>query len=309
MQQKKLTVVYQPKFKASEFVVNGIRLPEVDVVPLEHRAGQVAYALYGIFLFLHLYRIAFIFRYSSACRNRLKNAAGRILFWDSCSFEDYHVMHSVYGASREKFVFFWNPLTRWSRNTKFLMGQIRELEKCGYSFCTFDMHDSETYNIKLVRNVNRRMDDFSKAETEQDFYFVGSPKERRDFLVALEKRLREQGFSTKFMLIESKADYISNYENIELSGKSACIVDVASGNQKGLTLRPFDALFLKKKLITNCKHISQMDFYDPSNIYIVESLELEGIVDFMRKPYKEIDPAVVEKYEVNCWVRENFLSK
>lgn len=307
MPQKKLTIVYQPKFKASEFVVKGVHLPEVEVVALQHRAGRVAYALYGLFLYLHLYRLAFVFRYSSATRKSLMNVADKVLFWDSCSFKDYHVMHSLWGFTRKKFVFFWNPLTRWSKDPKYLTREIRSLEKDGFDFCTFDMRDAEAYDIKQVRNVNRQLDDFAQAKQEQDFYFVGSPKERRDFLCALESRLKELNFSTKFLLIESKADYISNYENIELSGKSACIVDVASGNQKGLTLRPFDALFLKKKLITNCKHISQMDFYDPQNIYIIEDLELKGIVEFMNAPYREIDSSIVKQYEVNHWIQENFL--
>lgn len=307
MPRKKLTVVYQPKFKACEFVVKGIHLPEVEVVALIHRAGRISYALYGLFLYLHLYRLAFIFRYSSETRKNLKKASEKILFWDSCSFEDYHVMHSLWGTTRKKAVFFWNPLTRWSKDSKSLARKIRSLEKKGFDFCTFDMRDAEAYGIKLVRNVNRQLDDYAQNEQEQDFYFVGSPKERRDFLCALESRLKELNFSTKFLLIENKADYISNYDNIVLSGKSACIVDVASGNQKGLTLRPFDALFLKKKLITNCKHVSQMDFYDSHNIYIIEDLELKGIAEFMNAPYREIDSAIVMQYEVNHWIQENFL--
>ena len=41
-------------------------------------------------------------------------------------------------------------------------------------------------------------------------------------------------------------------------------------NQVGLTIRTFEALHLKKKLITSNKNIMKYEFYTPNNIYVID---------------------------------------
>ena len=67
-------------------------------------------------------------------------------------------------------------------------------------------------------------------------------------------------------------------------------------------------LFLKKKLITNNASIKEKDFYDSSNIYIIQDMELKGIEEFMKIPYKEVDPKIVSQYEINQWIQNYFLT-
>lgn len=304
----RLSVLYRPKFRATGFVVEGIDNPDIRVIPLELKKDRLSYVLYGVFLALRLYRLAFFFRFTDATRVALKAMEGKVLFWDCCYFKEYRMMNAVLRKDLDKNVFFWNPLTRWSRDVAYVQHEIKYLSGRNYSFCTFDQEDSRKYGIRLVNNVNRDLKVVSDGPVKQDFYFVGAPKDRRDMLRELESKLRGKGFSTKFLLVESKSDYISNEENIRLSAESACIVDVVAKGQAGLTLRPLDALFLKKKLLTNNVSVEKADFYDPDNIYIIRDAELTGIEDFMKAPYKNPDKAIVERYEVNRWVRDNFLN-
>ena len=114
-------------------------------------------------------------------------------------------------------------------------------------------------------------------------------------------------FSTKFFIIENKESQISPYDNILYSAESKCILDLVSGNQTGLSLRPFDALFLKKKLVTNNEYIKHFDFYNPANIYIIHDNKLDHLKDFMQVPYQEIPENIVNQYEINQWIENYFL--
>lgn len=51
---------------------------------------------------------------------------------------------------------------------------------------------------------------------------------------------------------------ISYQENLDNIRKSKCIVDVVQKGQIGLTLRPLESLFFKKKLLTNNKCIKKI---------------------------------------------------
>lgn len=84
-------------------------------------------------------------------------------------------------------------------------------------------------------------------------------------------------------------------------------MDINASNQTGLTLRPFDALFLKKKLLTNNANIINTDFYEENNIYIFNENNMNGILKFMTKPYKEIPDKIVNQYEINQWLIDNFI--
>lgn len=46
-----------------------------------------------------------------------------------------------------------------------------------------------------------------------------------------------------------------------------------------------------------------MDFYRPSNIYIIRDSKLEELEEFMRMPYQDVEAEIVEQYEVNQWLR------
>nr|WP_244773209.1 hypothetical protein [Alysiella crassa]UOP06976.1 hypothetical protein LVJ80_00285 [Alysiella crassa] len=74
----------------------------------------------------------------------------------------------------------------------------------------------------------------------------------------------------------------------------------------GLSLRTFDALGYRKKLITTNATVAEYDFYHPDNIYIFDGNNFVGIADFLARPYHEIDPKIREKYSFYNWIRYVF---
>lgn len=300
---EKLFVIYQPKFQAAKFVVDGIALENVKSIPLDLRRNRCSYVLYGIFLFLHMFRLAYFFRYTRETRKLLLAASkGKILFWDCCGFKEYRMMNWLFKKAAEKDIFLWNPLSRWSSDENCIKRSIWYLKKENFKVYSFDVRDVLRYQLIRMKNVNRKVS-FCEKPVLYDFYFIGYDKKRRSAIDALKATFEEKGFRTHFILVEKKEDYVSNMENIRKSMEARCIVDILSPGQCGLSLRPFDALFLKKKLITNCFEIEKMDFYRPSNIYIIRDSKLEGLEEFMRTPYQNVEAEIVEQYEVNQWIR------
>ena len=89
---------------------------------------------------------------------------------------------------------------------------------------------------------------------------------------------------------------------LELLSESNCILDYNEKGQSGLTLRPMEALFLEKKLITNNKDIKNYDFYNPSNIFILGENNIEDIKEFINKPYEKVEQKIIDYYDFEQWL-------
>jgi hypothetical protein len=85
-------------------------------------------------------------------------------------------------------------------------------------------------------------------------------------------------------------------------GKSKAILDYLSDPSDGLSLRPMESIFHKKKLITNSKLIANYDFYRPQNIFILGRDNLSDLPEFLNSPYEEIDKEIIEKYDFKNWL-------
>ncbi|QYS88749.1 hypothetical protein [Flavobacterium davisii] len=80
------------------------------------------------------------------------------------------------------------------------------------------------------------------------------------------------------------------------------ILDLAHKNQKGLSFRPYEALGLKIKLITNNSDIVNYDFYHPNNIFIFEEINTDKLIEFLKSPYHELPKEIYFKYSQKNWI-------
>lgn len=302
----KLSIVYSPLSKAATFVLNGIDIESVNLIPLEIRKNKFSKLLFYLFMRIGLYKLAGLVRYNRQTLVDIAKTTEKILFYDCCKPKEYLALNAIIKCDN-KTIFFWNPLSMWSTDQIYLKAILEKLRNIGFTLCSFDFYDSKKYNLQLLKNINRRYVLNEDVPIDNDFYFVGLPKGREKILQKIENILKEKGFKTNFIIIKDSSSYISQYDNIKHSSGARCIVDIVSENQTGLTLRPFDALFLKKKIITNSKIIKDADFYHPDNIYVIEDFQLIGIEDFMTKPYHDIPEDIINQYEVNHWIINYFI--
>lgn len=310
MQNKKLLIVYSPGSPAAEFVLQGVNMDEVGILKMQLKKSFPNKILYFIFYKLSLFKLSAHFRFASDFRKRLSEQDGKILFWDCCDLFLYKLLFAVCKQGTNKSIFFWNPLGFHKAERVSVNTMLGWLKKQKISLSTFDPEDSKRYDLPLYYNVNRKVDVVEKKK-DCDFYFVGLPKGREKELDKLRATVESKGYKTKFIMPKDKSEYISQMQNIQFSAKTRCIVDLVSAkyDQSGLTLRPFDAMFLEKKLLSNCKSLMNYDFFNKNNIFIfTDETNGDEIDDFMKRPYKEIDKEIVNRYEINNWLRKYYLS-
>ena len=73
--------------------------------------------------------------------------------------------------------------------------------------------------------------------------------------------------------------------------------------QKGLTLRPLEALFLRKKLLTNFSAIKNQDFYSPNNIFIMNEDDERCLKDFINAPLSLEHENCIMEYSFASWLK------
>lgn len=89
---------------------------------------------------------------------------------------------------------------------------------------------------------------------------------------------------------------------LEIFAESRCIIDIAHPGQTGLSMRPFEAMAVKSKLLTTNKTIDGYDFYQADNIYIADPEELHMPPDdFLNGPYRNLPGEIYRRYSVESW--------
>lgn len=194
-------------------------------------------------------------------------------------------------------LYFWNPIN--CNNKQFLKdSNIDEIY-------TFDEKDARKYNLKHNPQFYTNQIKLNEVKKENDVIFLGRAKNRKREIEKIENKMKQQGISTKFYIIENDKNLIDYQEYLKMIEKSKCILDIVNEGQTGLTLRCMEALFLKKKLITNNKEIKKYDFYNSNNVFIIGEDNIENIKEFVDGKYTEIPTCIIDKYDFKTWL-DNF---
>lgn len=200
------------------------------------------------------------------------------------------------------FLWFWNPLSKTYKENE-IKSNISLIKTLGYKIYTFDEIDAKRYSLNLNTQVFSYPQKITNREIKWDFYFLGRIKDRKSEIDYLLQILNTKGYKCLFKYVRNSKDVISYQENIINIESSICIVDIVQKKQSGLTLRPLEALFYKKKLITNFKDIKKYDFYNPNNIFIIGDDDWDKLENFLNEPFKSISLNILRKYEINNWIQ------
>ena len=219
-------------------------------------------------------------------------------------------LNKIYPKTR---IIYWY----WAPIEISLKPQSFKKEKC--EFWTFDIDDSIKYKLNFntqfycFENKNRII--LSNTDDEYDVVFVGTEKNRLNELVETQKEIEKQGLKTLFKIIKSNKHYKSdsnyNYSNsvsydqyLEIISKTKAILDIISSDQSGMTLRPFESILFRKKLITNDIKIIDTDIYNPNNIFVIGYDNINDISLFMNKKYDySNEKLLLEKYSIQSWIK------
>lgn len=208
-------------------------------------------------------------------------------------------------------LWYWNPVA-W---TKFSLNKI---DRNRIEIWSYNKGDCVKYHFKY--NVQFYLDKNKPKNTEFDYhydvFFIGTDKNRNQYLNKLENIFKAQGISSLFYLVKStgekdkndskKIKYqkpVSYKELIYMLSKSKAIIDLVPEGQNGLTLRPLEALYYKKKLITNMKQIKEYDLYNPKNVFILGEDDISKMSSFIDQPYdSSLQSQLSEEYSEKQWL-------
>lgn len=215
--------------------------------------------------------------------------------------------------------FLWNPMFRLRRNRKQAEIYRRTLNEYGIELSTFDRYDSKMLNCKLMPQVHRAINMPKIEKFEFDVFFVGQLKGREITLSKLIKEFKDNKITYHFHLVYGNhykneidnelkgciGDRLMTYKDtLDKINRSRCLLDLTQKGQKGLTLRPIEALIYKKKLITDNIAIKEEPFYNSNNIWIIgDSDEKRSIVDFLNNiPYVPIPYELEQHCHIRNWL-------
>ncbi|MBE8727764.1 glycosyltransferase family protein [Flavobacterium hungaricum] len=197
---------------------------------------------------------------------------------------------------------------------------------------TFDSKDAESYNLSFRPLFFS--DDYYKLKNEEDqkydLLFIGTAHSDRyviseqtakwcdenklksfafyyspSRLVFLFFKLFDSSFK-KFKYNKISFTSLKHQEIIELYKQSKVVLDINHPNQRGLTMRVFEALGSGKKLITTNFDIKRYPFYNENNIYIIDRGNIVLEYNFFNLPFEDIDQKLYDRMSISGWLNELF---
>lgn len=191
-----------------------------------------------------------------------------------------------------------------------------KLRKYNIEGLSWDIDDCKRYKLKYQRpcvdpNLIRNK---IISNPIYDVCFIGADKGRYQMVKDIEKVIVGSGFKSYIhitpdysffkYLHQDYKDKIPYEKYLEITAASDCIIDLVQKGQVGTTMRTMEAIFNKKKLISNNHRLKEYDFYTPDNIFIVTKENLRDIPNFLRIPYVPIENEILNKYMLKNNIEE-----
>lgn len=187
----------------------------------------------------------------------------------------------------------------WNNVDDYLLNQSKN--KDFDDVWSFNIYDCNKYNFKY--NPQFYFDrKYKKTKPKIDILFVGRDKGREEVITTFLNNIKDLNLNNKIMIIKEEKDLIDYSIYLDYVHKSNIILDIVISHDFGLTLRVLESIFYEKKLITNNKNITNYDFYDKNNIFIIGLDSFDEFKKFITTPYKKIDKKIINNYKFESWL-------
>ncbi len=170
---------------------------------------------------------------------------------------------------------------------------------------TYDRGEAEKYNLEYnsAYVYSRLAETTEPEEFDYDLFFIGYAKDRLELLHKVLIKANEENIKCKFMLVgvDTKdqidvpgVEYLNGTipytEVINLVNRSKCILELTQSQAEGTTMRTFESIIYKRKLLTNCNRANERPTYNPVQM---STFTNENDIDynFIREPirYQELN--------------------
>lgn len=218
-------------------------------------------------------------------------------------------LEEITGKCKKTIVYYWDSFEK-------IKNQYETMKYFDKAY-SFDKFDCEKYG--LIKAYNFFYNSDNSKTPEYDVFFFGTYDQRYDNLVKILDSLDKQNLNVHSTLFSYDKKIVNEvkHKNISFINKiipfneayvynqnTEIILDIQHDTQVGLSFRPYEAMGLKKKLITTNPHIKEYEFYNPNNIFIWEKDTKEIPKSFLEIPYQDIDTETYNKYKLENWVKK-----
>jgi hypothetical protein len=198
------------------------------------------------------------------------------------------------------------------------------------SILTFDSSDAENYNLKLrplfyIDTYKEKKgtkiiydllfigtahsDRYNFIERHIKPFFIGMNLKLYFFLSSKKLFWLKKFFDKNFRNVKYNDVFfkpLSHQDNSNFMNESKIILDINHPKQVGLTMRTIETLGTQKKLITTNKNIVNYDFYNESNILIIDRKNPVIKEDFLSRPFTPSNKDILMKYSIEGWIKDIF---
>lgn len=181
---------------------------------------------------------------------------------------------------------------------------------------SFDKKDCKKYSLKYNTQFyfKEYIEKFHSNHFKYDIVYLGvlKNKDRLKKVEAIWKKLQEKNLNFKFFLVKGNEQFQDikysapmNYcEILKIVSESKCIVDISNLNQIGLSLRPLEALYLKKKLITDNNAITEEPLFNKKNILTVADMNNQNVHKFIERTFDLSNyNELIDYYSFEEWLK------
>ncbi len=171
---------------------------------------------------------------------------------------------------------------------------------------TYNRFDAKEYNLKYNPQFYyanpELITSIISENVNNDVVFLGRDKGREQKLIELKNKLETKNVKCNFHIVKDNKDFVNYNDYLKMVAKSKCILDLSYTLPCGLSLRPLEALYFNKKLITNNTDIVNYKFYNKNNIFILGVDDFNEINEFLKTPCVEISDEIKKFYSYPSWL-------
>lgn len=275
-----------------------------NIVDIKIKLNLLERILCYIFKFVNL-DFSIVWTYSFLKKISLEEENSVVIIFDSGKGKDIALLLKRIYKKIPMIFWYWNKI-----NDEKLLNKIKKSFK--KNIYTFDKKDAEKYKINYLPQFYWYFEEEKvKSLNIYEVMFVGYSKGREKSLLELKTKLEENNLETFFHIVSDKHIYdrfkkknkLLSYSEIkETIKKSKCILEIVNPGQRGLTLRAFEAMFFKKKLITNNSEIKNYEFYNKNNVFLLH--EDKNLLEFLNLKLDNSYEKKIKKYLAENWLEK-----
>lgn len=226
------------------------------------------------------------------------------------------IIKEVIRISKFNFTYHWDGMKRFP--------EIEERIELFDAFYVFEEDDYKKQtlkhnNIGLATNFFFIDDNKIGENFKTDIFYIGSfINNRYQELVNIYDKLLPLGLNINFMLFDHQKELLGkphngvkiftkpiDYSSVQtMSKQSKIVLDLVikgEGSHKGLSLRFFEAIQNKNKIITDNIEVLNYDFYHPNNIFIIEYDNWDRLSAFINSKHYCLPNEIINKYNFSNW--------